>query len=139
MRDLSLREWKHSAAAPVPRAAAALPAFFGEARVGARFVLFRNDLDLDVYLRGRGWTAFRSRELHPQTGLLVLPLPGARRFGPSGTLDVVAEAAIRTARLFFAYDNILSGTVLMSGTLLVPDYPLPQQRFHLGVFWPIFD
>ena len=44
---------------------------------------------------------------------------------------------VRTATLFFAYENVLARTVLMPGTLLVPDYPYPAQRFRFGVYWPI--
>lgn len=121
------------------RLAATLPTFFARARLGARYLLFQGDLDLDLSLRGRFWTTMRSRELHPQTGLLVVPLQTARRFSPSGLLDVVAEAGVREATFFFVYENILSGTALMPGTLLVPDYPFPEQRFRFGVYWPILD
>ena len=118
------------------RLAASLPRFFGSARLGARFYLF-TDLDLDVYLEGRLWSAFRSRTLHPPTGLLALPAQEAPAFGPSGTLDVHVEAGLRSATLFLSYENMLSDTPLMNGTLLVPVYPLPSQRFRFGVFWPI--
>lgn len=121
------------------RRADALPVVFGRARLGARYRLFRGDLDLDLYLQGRAWSELRSRTLHRQTGLLILPPAGAQVFGPSGTLDVVAEAGVRTAKLFLAYENVLSGTSVMAGTLLVPVYPLPEQRLRFGVFWPIFD
>ena len=119
------------------RIAGTLPAAFARGRLGARMLLFRGDLDLDLYLQGRAWTTMRSRDLQPQTGLLVVPLASARTFGPSGLLDVVAEAGVRGATLFFAYENALSGTALMPGTLLVPDYPYPAQRFRFGVYWPI--
>lgn len=119
------------------RLAAALPDLFARGRLGARYLLFRGDLDLDVYLQGRFWTALRSRTLHPQSGLLALPLADAPTFGPAGTLDLVFEAGIRTAKFFLRYDNLLSGTALMAGTLLVPLYPLPQQRVRFGVYWPI--
>ncbi|QXD14512.1 putative porin [Rhodocaloribacter litoris] len=117
----------------------ALPGVFGEARLGARFVLFRNDLDLDVTLRGRYWGAMQGRTLHPPTGLLVLPEAGARPVDAAGTLDLFVSAGVRTAILFLAYENMLSGTALLVGNLIVPDYPLPERRFRFGVFWPIFN
>src|SRR5688572_20452723 len=108
-------------------------------RIGARFTLFQRDLDLDVYLQGRYWTEMRSRLFHPPTGLLVVPSLSHPVFGSSGTLDVVAEIGIRTATLFMAYENVLSGTVIMRGNLIVPVYPLPERRFRFGVYWPIFN
>src|SRR5690606_25791310 len=125
------------------RLAGTLPAFFAHGRLGARFVLFTGDLDVDLYLQGRFWTRMRSRVLHAQTGLLAVPEEGARSFGPSGLLDVVFEAGVRGAKVFVAYENALSGPLfspnlqLMPGTLLVPDYPFPEQRFRFGVYWPI--
>lgn len=121
------------------RLGATLPRFFGRSRLGARFTLFRRDLDLDVYLEGRLWSTFRSRHLHPQTGLLLVPAGDDRVFGPSGTLDLLVQAGLRGATIFLAYENFLSGTPLMLGTLLVPDYPLPEQTLRFGVYWPIFD
>ena len=118
------------------RLAASLPRVFGSGRLGARFYLF-TDLDLDVYLEGRLWSSFRSRTLHPPTGLLALPPEDAPAFGPSGTLDMHVEAGLRSATLFLSYENMLSDTPLMNGTLLVPVYPLPSRRFRFGVFWPI--
>ncbi|MDX1488150.1 MAG: putative porin, partial [Acidiferrobacterales bacterium] len=97
------------------------------------------DLLLDVAVRGRFWSQLRSRTLHPQTGLLVIPEAGARIFGPSGTLDVVLQGGIRTATLFVVYENILSGTAVLVGNLLVPTYPLPERRLRFGIYWPIFN
>jgi len=121
------------------RADAALPAFFANGRFGARFVVFQRDLDIDVSLRGRYWSQMRSRTLHPQTGLLVVPNTDARLFRASGTLDFVFESSIRGARLFLAYENFLSGSSFQIGNLIVPDYPLPQRRFRFGVYWPIMN
>ncbi len=121
------------------RVEASLPSFFAEGRFGARYLLFHGDLDLDVALQGRFWTQMRSRTLHPPTGLLVIPTADARRFDASGTLDVVVQAGIRDATLFVAYENVLSGTQLLVGNLIVPVYPLPERRFRFGVYWPIFD
>lgn len=121
------------------RVASSIPQLFGMGRIGARFTLFQRDLDLDVYLQGRYWTEMRSRLFHPPTGLLVVPSLSHPVFGSSGTLDVVAEIGIRTATLFMAYENVLSGTVIMRGNLIVPVYPLPERRFRFGVYWPIFN
>ena len=128
------------------RVAETLPQVFGHGRLGARFVAFEGDLDADLYVQGRGWTAMRSRQFHPPTGLLAVPPADApvienapRSFGPSGTLDVALEAGIRDATLFLTFENVLSGTSLQPGVLVVPVYPLPEQRFRFGVFWPIWE
>ena len=115
------------------------PALWLNARLGARMLLFQGDLDADLYLRSHTWSAMKGRVLHPQTGLLVIPDAEARHFGGSGWLDVVLEADVRTASLFVAYENVLSGTKITLGNLHVPDYPLPERRLRFGVFWPIFD
>ncbi|MGI9173854.1 MAG: putative porin [Rhodothermales bacterium] len=119
------------------RVANSLPELFGQARFGARYAPFRGDLDFDLYVLTRFWTATRSRTLHPQTGLLALPPIDARVFGPSNTLDVYFETRFRDASVFLAFENALSGTTLVPGNLIVPVYPLPRRRFRFGVFWPI--
>lgn len=119
-----------------------LPTFFGRGRFGARYLLFRGDLDLDIYLDGRFWTEMRSRTLHPPTGLLVLPADDAREIRPSGLVNVVIQAGVRTATFFIAWDNVLASSTgggLYEGVLLVPDYPFPERRFRFGVYWPIQD
>lgn len=134
------------AASTTARVAETLPQVFGQGRLGARFVAFAGDLDADLYVQGRGWTAMRSRQFHPPTGLLAVPPPDAAvienaplSFGPNGTLDVALKAGIREATLFLTYENALSGTQLQPGVLTVPVYPLPEQRFRFGVFWPIWE
>ena len=123
----------------------ALPEFFAQGRLGARYAFFTNDLLLDLSVRGRFWTEMRSRTLHAPTGLLVLPdatddlYPASGFLPSSGTLDVVVEAAVRTARLFIAYENALSGTQVLLGNQIVPVYPLPARRLRFGVFWPILN
>lgn len=128
------------------RVAETLPRTFGQGRLGARFVAFEGDLNADLFVTGRAWTRFRSRHLHPPTGLLAVPLPDTPaldnaplHFGPSGTMDVTLEAGIREATLFFTMENLLSGTQLQPGILMVPVYPLPERRFRFGVFWPIWN
>ncbi len=120
------------------RQAGTLPGWLMQVRLGARLLLFQ-ELDTDLYLLGRAWAPFLSRQLHAPTGLLALPEPDARRFGLSGTLDFYVEAGLRTAKLFLVWENITSGTVLQPGTLLVPVYPLPARRLRFGVYWPIWD
>ena len=128
------------------RVAETLPRAFGQGRLGARFVAFEGDLNADLYVKGRAWTRFRSRQFHPPTGLLAVPpvdapvLEGTPQFfGPGGTMDVGLEAGIREATLFFTMENVLSGTPVQPGTLIVPVYPLPERRFRFGVFWPILN
>lgn len=128
------------------RLARTLPSAYGQARVGARFVLF-TDLRTDLSVKARGWGSMHSRWLHPRTGRLVVPplqapVPGTgapSTVGPSGTLDLHAEVRLREATLFFTVQNIQAGTGLQPGTFVVPVYPLPPQQFRFGVFWPIFD
>lgn len=116
-----------------------MPELFVQGRMGLRYLLFQGDLDMDLYGQGRLWSTFRSRTLHPQTGLLVLRGDDARDVDGSAALDVVLEAGVRTAKIFVAFENLLSGTTLVPGNMLVPTYPLPQRRFRFGVFWPIQD
>lgn len=121
------------------------PLTYGRARIGARFLLF-TDLITDLYVQARGWSAMNSRWFHPPTGRLVVPpredpIPEApgQAVGPSGTIDLHAEAQFRGATLFFSYENVQAGTQLQPGTFVVPVYPLPAQQFRFGVFWPIFN
>lgn len=137
------------------RLARTLPTFYGRGRIGARFVLFQ-DLITDLYVQARGWSAMNSRWFHPPTGRFSVPPPETpipatpnRRVGPSGTIDVHAEARIRGATLFFTFENVQASSAqpgtfrqrasLHPGTFVVPVYPLPARQFRFGVFWPIFD
>ncbi|MBT8400154.1 MAG: hypothetical protein KJO98_06735 [Rhodothermia bacterium] len=116
---------------------ASLPDFYAVGRIGARYLIFSGDLDLDVYVRGRFWSEFRSRNLHTATGLLALPLQSSQPVEASAALDIVVEGGVRVATLFLAYENFLSGTSAVPGNLLVPVYPLAEQRLRFGVFWPL--
>ena len=116
-----------------------LPEVFVRGRLGMRYRIFKGDLDFDLYAQGRLWSSFIGRTLHPETGLLVLRNASAREIESSAALDVVLEAKVRTAKIFLGFENLLSGTTLIIGNMLVPDYPLPQQRFRFGVFWPIWN
>lgn len=116
---------------------ASLPNFYAVGRLGARYLIFNGDLDLNVYVRGRFWSEFRSRSLHTPTGLLALPIQNSRPVEPSAALDIVVEGGVRVATLFLAYENFLAGTSAVPGNLLVPVYPLAEQRLRFGVFWPL--
>ena len=118
------------------RVAQSLPPAYAEARLGARYLLFE-DLDTDISLRGRAWAPFSSRTLHEPTGTFAIPQQGSPTFGPEGALDIVIEAGLRGATLFLVWENALSGTDVTPGNLLVPLYPLPEQRLRFSVFWPI--
>lgn len=122
----------------IARISDTLPRISGRARAGAKFLLFQGDLDANAYVEVVAWSAMRSRSLHPETGLLTVPEGGARILGPSSMVNVAMEAEIRGATLFLIYENVLSGTALMTGNMIVPVYPLPARRFRFGVFWPIF-
>lgn len=150
-----LQKLNANATALHTRLAYTLPSVFGRARIGARFVLFQ-DLITDLYLEGRGWGAMNSRWFHPPTGRLVVPprdvpipeVPGLR-VGPSGTVNLHAEAQLREATLFFTFENVQASSdqpgsfsrraSFHPGTFVVPVYPLPSRQFRFGVFWPIFD
>ncbi len=121
------------------RVARALPEWFGRARIGARRLLFRGDLDLDAFAEAYVWSTTAGRALHPETGLLAVPLITSRTFGPSSMINVGAEAGVRDATFFFIFQNVLAGTKWMTGNLIVPVYPLPPQQFRFGVYWPIFN
>ena len=121
------------------RVARSLPELFGRARLGAKYVLFLGDLDLDLFVEALYWSESAGRTLHPETGLLAVPAPSARLFGPSTMINAGFDAGVRDATFFAIYENALSGTTLMPGNLIVPLYPLPARRFRFGVHWPIFD
>jgi len=105
--------------------------------LGWKALLFQDDLDLDAYLRVRWWDSFTGRTIHTPTGQFVLSGVNQEPVASSWLVDVVAEAGVRGATLFFAYENMFSGTTTLIGNLVIPDYPLPRQRIRFGVFWPI--
>ena len=122
-----------------PPAAPTVPRVHGRARLGARYAFFTEDLNLDAYAEGRFWSRMTSRALHTPTGRLVLPPPGSPVLGPAATLDLHAEATIRTATLFVSYENALNRDRVQTGSLVVPVYPIPRRRLRFGVYWPIFN
>jgi hypothetical protein len=118
------------------READAVPPLWGTARLGFRALdLFEGALDLDLAVRGRGWTAFRGRIFHAPTGLFALPPRSARPVDAGGTLDVFAEAGIGGGRatVFVVYENALADRAY-PGAYVVPVYPLPS-GLRFGVFW----
>ena len=117
----------------------AVPDVFGNAALGFRGLFFSGDLDGDLSLRARGWTAHRGMRLHTETGLLVLATEDSRPVEQSFILDVVGIAHVRTATLTLSLENILSGTTLTPGNQLIPDYPYPERRLRFSVFWPILN
>lgn len=132
------------------RVSRTLPQIHGRGLFGARFLLFQ-DLVFNAQIEGRGWTSMSSRMLHAPTGSVVVPpltapdeafaakpVPSPT-FGPDGVLDVNIDIDLYGATLFFTFENVLGGTEADLGTFIVPTYPLPDQQFRFGVFWPIFD
>jgi hypothetical protein len=115
------------------------PDLFGRFELGFRKALFQRDLLVDFALAARAWQAMGGRSLHPETGLLLLADPLGDNVPGSVLLDARLEAIVRSATLFIAFENLLSGTDLIVGNQLVPDYPYPERRFTFGIFWPIFD
>jgi hypothetical protein len=123
------------------RAAAALPEAFGYARLGFRApALFDGALDVDVFARARGWTAFRGRALDPATALLGLPAVDAPEVPARAMVDAVLEAGIGggRARAFVTYQNALAG-VAYPGVFVVPVYPLPAPAVRAGLFWVLMN
>ena len=125
--------------------AESLPQFFGRGRIGARFLLFQ-DLDVDLYVEGTGWSTFRSRWFHAPTGQLTLPAleaPATPGTPPvvteDGVMNVHAEMDLRGAKLMLSFENALGGTDVSPGTYMVPTFPLPNQRFRFSIHWPLFD
>ena len=114
-----------------------MPRQWASARLGWRALLFERDLDLDLFIRARIWDDANGLRLHTPTGLLVLPEDASTPVEGNWLVDVVAEGDVRGATLFFAYENVFSGTSWQAGNLIVPDYPLPRQRIRFGVYWPI--
>jgi len=112
------------------------PLAHGSVTLGLRALLFKGDLDVDLFARTYAWSSSQSRVFHPHTGLLAIPTADAQRLGGSATLDVYATARIRTANLFIAYENVLARTTFFPGTFNVPTYPFQARAFRLGVFWP---
>ena len=136
-RGLYAAAW---AQARIGAATPGVPPVFGDARAGARAVLFRGDLDADAFVRLRAWDGVVSRVLHEPTGLLLLPSDALAATVRAGTqLDLVATARVRTATLTLALDDALAGTALTRGSLTVPGYPFAGRRLRVSVFWPIFD
>ena len=117
----------------------ARPEFFVRAVGGARYQLFSGDLDADLFVRATWWSEFAGLQFNVPTGLLALPASDAVSVPSASSLDIVLNAGIRTATLFLSLENVLAGTNLMEGNLLVPGYPLAEQRLRFGVYWPIFD
>ncbi|MCH7974929.1 MAG: hypothetical protein IIC18_00025 [Bacteroidetes bacterium] len=121
------------------READALPSVWANGRFGIRAVgLFGNNLDLDLAMRGRAWSAFRSRTFIPAAALFALPASTSPDVPTSGVLDIVVEARLqRRATLFLLYENVLA-TRTYDGAFIVPVYPLPAHRVRFGLFWTLF-
>lgn len=131
--------WHASTSSVVTREFQSRPELWVRGSIGARYTLFKGDLIANAYVRGTYWSSFTSRVFHAASGLYALPAEPAAVVPSSHKVDVVLEAIVRTATLFFSYENALAGTQMLEGNLLVDGYPLADQRFRLGVFWPIFD
>jgi hypothetical protein len=114
-----------------------LPSSWATATLGWKATLFNKDLELNAYARARYWKGMGGLRLHTPTGLLVLPFDNSERVESNWLVDFVAEAGVREATIFISFENAFSGTTALFGNLIVPDYPLPEQRTRFGVYWPI--
>jgi hypothetical protein len=114
-----------------------LPSSWATATLGWKATLFNKDLELNAYSRARYWKGMGGLRLHTPTGLLVLPFDNSERVESNWLVDFVAEAGVREATIFISFENAFSGTTALFGNLIVPDYPLPEQRTRFGVYWPI--
>ncbi|TDI74179.1 MAG: hypothetical protein E2O84_06235 [Bacteroidetes bacterium] len=116
-----------------------MPGFWIEGRIGIRRLLFKGDMNLDFSVRGSWSESMRGRVLDQQSGLLFLQDFDALKLDAAPRLDLVAEAGIKSATLFFSYENFLYGNNTGTGISFVPYYPVPARRFRFGLFWPIAD
>jgi len=119
----------------------AMPELWAFGRLGFRARgLFEGALDVDLFARGRAWSAFRGRTVEPATGLMGLPPADTPVVPSSGVLDAVLEAGLGGGRavVFLAYENALSGAAY-PGVFVVPVYPLAQPRLRVGLFWVLPD
>lgn len=114
-----------------------MPSSWAAGSLGWKAILFDGDLDLNVYARARVWSEMGGLRLHTPTGILALPFDLTQRVEANWLVDFVAEAGIRGAIVFLSRENAFSGTNLLFGNLIVPDYPLAEQRTRFGVYWPI--
>ncbi len=117
----------------------ASPEQWSSGRIGVRVRMFTGDLDLNAYVRARYWGEMGGLRLHTPTGLLALPEDASDTLEANWLIDFVAEAGVRGAIIYLSYENALSGTSAQVGNLIIPDYPIPQQRLRFGVYWPIFN
>jgi hypothetical protein len=117
----------------------ALPAFWLHGRAGIQRRMFKDDLNLNVSVRGTWSGSMIGRRLDTRSGLLMLPVDPAHTVAESGRVDLVAEAEIKSAILFLSFENILYGKSTRKGILIIPDYPIPAQRFRFGIFWSILN
>jgi len=117
----------------------ASPEHWSSGRIGVRARMFTGDLDLNAYVRARYWGEMGGLRLHTPTGLLVLPENASETLKANWLIDFVAEAGVRGAIIYLSYENAFAGTSTQVGNLIIPDYPIPQQRLRFGVYWPIFN
>jgi len=115
----------------------ALPEFWIHSRIGIHRRLFKGDLDLNFSVRGTWSATMKGRRLDTRSGLLMLPGDFDRIVEESGKVDVHVEAGVKSATIFLSFENILYGENTWKGILIIPDYPIPAQRFRFGIFWPI--
>jgi hypothetical protein len=119
------------------RAAEALPELWGSGRLGVRAPrMFGGSLDADLYVRARGWPAFRGRVLHAPTALFGLPEGPMPTVPARAVLDAVFQGGLGGGRatVFVAYENALAG-VAYPGVYVVPVYPLARPALRVGLFW----
>jgi hypothetical protein len=116
-----------------------IPEFWIEGRFGIKRLLFKDDMALDVSIRGSWSGNMLGRSVDSRSGLLFTPLAEAIELNSAARLDVVAEAGVKSATIFLSYENFLYGNSTNSGISLVQYYPIPASRFRFGVFWPIMD
>lgn len=107
-------------------------------RWGARFALFENDLRANLYAQVRFWTKHKGLAFHSRSGLWGYD--AATEAVPfSVVLDLLATAQIRSATVFISGENLLYGWTGSTGTYRVPNFPLADRSYRLGVYWPLTD
>ena len=118
----------------------ALPDYWGRATIGWRATgVFAGVLDLDAAVGGRYWPAFQSLGFHAPSALFALPASGAPPVPSSATLDARLSARVqRRASVFLLYQNAL-GTRAVSGSYVVPIFPITPHQLSFGVFWTLLN
>lgn len=105
-----------------------LPRYFASGEVYYHSLLFHDDLNLKVGLRGRVVSSFKGDSFYPQA--LVYYPATLNEFGPSGSTDFIVRGKIGDAVVYFTIFNITG-----ENYVLAPVYPALDNSFCIGINW----